>query len=140
MTFLRSLFTKNNTPLGCYGGEIFRLTFQLWQNANCIMLKQNVMPTEIVTTDDLREFKLELLKEIKQLFAAHHGQPTKKWLKSYEVRKLLNISPGTLQNMRVNGTLAFTKIGGVIFYDSEEIQKMMAENRVNNRFDFGRRK
>jgi len=97
------------------------------------------MPTEIVTTDDLREFKIDLLKEIKQLFAAHHGQPTKKWLKSYEVRKMLGISPGTLQNLRVNGTLAYTKIGGVIFYDSEEIQKMMLENRVENRFEFRRR-
>ena len=97
------------------------------------------MPTEIVTTDDLREFKIELLKEIKQLFAAHHGQPTKKWLKSYEVRKLLGISPGTLQNLRVNGTLPFTKIGGVIFYDSKDIQKMMKENLVQNRFEFRRR-
>ena len=35
------------------------------------------MPTEIVTTDDLREFKLDLIKEIKQLFVPHHGQPTK---------------------------------------------------------------
>ncbi|WP_319481281.1 helix-turn-helix domain-containing protein [uncultured Draconibacterium sp.] len=98
------------------------------------------MPTEIVTTDDLREFKIELLKEFKQLLAVHHGQPTKKWLKSFEVRKLLGISPGTLQNLRVNGTLAYTKIGGVIFYDSEEIQKMMLDNKVRNKFVFGRRK
>uniref|UniRef100_UPI0032164D17 helix-turn-helix domain-containing protein n=1 Tax=uncultured Draconibacterium sp. TaxID=1573823 RepID=UPI0032164D17 len=98
------------------------------------------MPTEIVTTDDLREFKIDLLKEFKQLLAVHHGKPSKKWLKSYEVRKLLGISPGTLQNLRVNGTLAYTKIGGVIFYDSEEIQKMMMENKVQNRFEFGRRK
>jgi len=98
------------------------------------------MPTEIVTTNDLREFKIDLLKEIKQLFAAHHGQPTKKWLKSYEVRKLLGISPGTLQNMRINGTLPFTKIGGVIFYDSEDIQKMMAENQIHNKFEFRRGK
>ena len=98
------------------------------------------MPTEIVTTDDLREFKLELIKEIKQLFAAHHGQPTKKWLKSWEVRKLLNISPGTLQNMRVNGTLPFTKIGGVIFYDSEHIGKMMADNQIHHKFEFRRGK
>jgi hypothetical protein len=76
------------------------------------------MPTEIVTTDDLHEFKTELIKEFKKLLAIHHGQPSKKWLKSYEVRKLLGISPGTLQNLRVNGTLPFTKIGGVIFYDS----------------------
>ena len=97
------------------------------------------MPTEIVTTDDLREFKIELVKEIKQLFAAHHGQHTKKWLKSYEVRELLNISPGTLQNLRINGTLPFAKIGGVIFYDSEDINKMMKENLIQNRFEFRRR-
>jgi hypothetical protein len=96
------------------------------------------MPTEIVTTDDLREFKIELLKEFKQLLAIHHGQPSKKWLKSFEVRKLLGISPGTLQNLRINGTLPFTKIGGVIFYDSEDINKMMKENLVQNRFEFQR--
>ncbi len=98
------------------------------------------MPTEIVTTDDLREFKIELVKEFKQLLAAHHGQPSKKWLKSFEVRKLLGISPGTLQNLRINGTLPFTKIGGVIFYDSEDINKMMRENRMQNSFDFRLRK
>ncbi len=97
------------------------------------------MPTEIVTTDDLREFKIDLLKEFKQLLAAHHGQPSKKWLKSYEVRELLGISPGTLQNLRVNGTLPFTKIGGVIFYDSGDINKMMKENLVQNRFELRRR-
>ncbi|SHE35382.1 Helix-turn-helix domain-containing protein [Mariniphaga anaerophila] len=97
------------------------------------------MPTEIVTTDDLREFKLELIKEFKELLAVHHGQLSKKWIKSWEVRKLLGISPGTLQNLRVNGTLPFTKIGGVIFYDSEDIQKMMKENLVHSRFDFRRR-
>jgi len=61
------------------------------------------MATEIITIDDLREFKIELLDEIKQLFKEHNGQPSKKWLKSYEVRKILNISPGTLQNLRING-------------------------------------
>jgi hypothetical protein len=98
------------------------------------------MPTEIVTTDDLREFKIELVKEIKQLLAAHHGQPSKKWFKSYEVRKLLGISPGTLQNMRINGTLPYTKIGGVMFYDYEDIKKMLEANQVQNRFEFSRRR
>ena len=96
------------------------------------------MPTEILTTDDLREFKIELLKEFKQILAVHHGQPSKKWLKSFEVRNLLGISPGTLQNLRINGTLPYTKIGGVMFYDYEDIKKMLKENQVNNRFEFGR--
>jgi len=84
------------------------------------------MPAQILTTDDLREFQLNLLEEIKKLLRQSGVQPNKKWLKSPDVRKLLHISPGTLQNMRVNGTLPFTKIGGVIFYDFEDIQKMLS--------------
>ena len=56
------------------------------------------MNLEIITKDDLREFKSELLTEIRQLMQPGQGQ-SKKWLKSNEVRKLLNISPGTLQNL-----------------------------------------
>ena len=95
------------------------------------------MPTEIVTTDDLREFKVEILTEFKKLLKEQHGQPSKKWLKSYEVRELLGISPGTLQNLRVNGTLPYTKIHGSMFYDYEDIRKMMEDNQVKNRFAFG---
>jgi len=53
------------------------------------------------------------------------GQPTKKWLKSKEVRKLFNISPGTLQNLRAKGTLPFTRVGGVIYYDAQDIQRIL---------------
>ena len=96
------------------------------------------MPTEIVTTDDLREFKIELLQELKKMLKEHHGQPAKKWLKSYEVRELLGISPGTLQNLRVNGTLPYTKIHGSMFYDYEDIKKMMKENQQKKLTSFDR--
>ncbi len=91
------------------------------------------MATEVITTDDLREFKIELLEDLKNLLKEQSGQPTKKWLKSYEVRKLLDISPGTLQNLRVNGTLPFTKIGGVIYYEYADIQEMLQSNKYQNR-------
>jgi hypothetical protein len=91
--------------------------------------KQLNMATEIITTDDLREFKIELLEEIRQLFKEHNGEPSKKWLKSYEVRKILNISPGTLQNLRLNGTLPYTKIGGVMYYDYADIQEMLQSRK-----------
>jgi hypothetical protein len=94
------------------------------------------MPTEIVTTDDLREFKNELLDEMKKILHEHHGQPGKKWLKSYEVRELLGISQGTLQNLRSNGTLSYTKIGGVMFYDIENIKKMLEDNLVKSSISF----
>jgi hypothetical protein len=68
------------------------------------------MPAQIITSDDLREFKIELLDEIRVIIKDQKSNYTKQWLKSAEVRKLLNISPGTLQTLRINGTLPFTKI------------------------------
>ena len=41
---------------------------------------------------------------------------------------MLNISPGTLQNLRINGTLRFTKMGGIIYYKLEDINKILEDN------------
>ena len=92
------------------------------------------MTATIITTEDLREFKLELLEDIKAIINQQPGFKQKKWLKSPEVRDLLSISPGTIQNLRINGTLPYTKVGGVIYYDYEDIIKVMEENRVHNKF------
>jgi hypothetical protein len=95
------------------------------------------MPTTIVTTEDLMEFKLELLEEIKKLLnnPSGSGSGSKKWLKSTEVMKLLQISPGTLQNFRINGNLPFSRIGGSIYYDADEINKILMENRSNHKYE-----
>ncbi len=92
------------------------------------------MPANIVTTDDLHNFKRELLDEFENLLTRQSQGKLKRYLKSNEVMDLLQISPGTLQNLRINGTLPYTKIGGIIFYDAEEIQKVMADNRIHNKF------
>lgn len=89
------------------------------------------MAASIITLEDLQNFKKELLEEIKKLLGERSTgtlQP-RKWLKSHEVRRLLTISPGTLQHLRVNGTLPFTKIGGVIYYDNDDIQKMLNDHK-----------
>ena len=82
------------------------------------------MNVELITKQDLREFKNDLLNEIKQIIKPGQGQ-SKQWLKSLEVRKLLNISPGTLQNLRINGTLSYSKIGGMMYYKLEDIHKLL---------------
>lgn len=80
---------------------------------------------QLLTIGDLENFKNELFEEIKTLLTESKGQAAKQWLKSSEVRKLLGISPGTLQNLRVNGTLSYTKIGGIVFYKYDEIAKLL---------------
>lgn len=90
------------------------------------------MAATIITIEDLKEFKIELLDEIKKIIQSQTTTETKKWLKSTEVRKLLNISPGTLQNLRINGTLSYTKIGGTIYYANQDIDKLLENNKVNS--------
>ena len=67
---------------------------------------------QVVTKRDLLNFGNALLHEI-QSGKPVAEEPTQ-WLKSSEVRKLLKISPGTLQNLRINGTLNFNRIGGIL--------------------------
>lgn len=86
------------------------------------------MATEIITKEDLNEFREKLIEDIKQLLGKSPAEP-KKWLKSYQVRNMLKISPGTLQNLRVNGTLKYTKIGGILYYGYEDIQKLLEGNQ-----------
>ena len=93
------------------------------------------MPATIITTDDLREFKMELLDDIKNLLSKQNSGKLKKYLKYSEVMDLLQVSPGTLQNLRINGTLPYTKVGGIIYYDAEEIQGVMTANRVQHQLN-----
>ena len=79
---------------------------------------------ELITKDDLMEFKKEMLSEIRMLITPQKSQ-VRQWLRSSEVRAMLNISSGTLQNMRINGILSFNKVGGIMYYKFEEITKMM---------------
>ena len=92
------------------------------------------MAATVLTSEDLIEFKMELIDDIKTIFQEHSGTRVKKWIKSSEVKKFLGVSNGTLQNLRINGTISYTKIGGILYYDLDEIQKTLEQNRINNRF------
>jgi hypothetical protein len=89
------------------------------------------MAVEILTKQDLNEFRTLLLNDFRELLQAK-PQQTKQWLKSSEVRKLLNISPGTLQTLRINKTLSYTKIGGIIYYGYQDIEKLLEQNTVKS--------
>lgn len=91
------------------------------------------MAANVVTPEDLERFKAELLSEIEKIIKGANGYSSQKWLRSPDVRRLLNISPGTLQNLRVNGSLPYTRIGSTLFYNLEDIQRVLEENRIHNR-------
>ncbi|WP_029292877.1 helix-turn-helix domain-containing protein [Chryseobacterium hispalense] len=82
------------------------------------------MRVNLVTKEDLQEFKMELLEDIKMLFNVKNSEQ-KLWLRSSEVKELLKISTGTLQNLRVNGNISFTRVGGTLYYNYKDIEKML---------------
>ena len=89
------------------------------------------MALEVLTKEDLFEFRQTLLKDF-TLLLAQKQEAKNEWLKSTEVRKLLNISPGTLLTLRVNKTLSYTRIGSIIYYASGDIEKVMERNKINS--------
>ncbi|AZA51195.1 DNA-binding protein [Chryseobacterium carnipullorum] len=86
------------------------------------------MAISIITKEDLQQFKIELLEGIEILLKGKTTEQ-KLWLRSSEVKKLLNISSGTLQNLRINGTLSYSKIGGSLYYNYKDIQKLLADKK-----------
>lgn len=92
-----------------------------------------VRKDQLVTVEDLENFKLELLSSIRQLLADRNRDTKKKWLKSAEARKLLGFSPGKLQTIRDSGLLAFTKIGGNIYYDQDDLFRLFDENKTKKK-------
>lgn len=89
-----------------------------------INLNLKNMEVNIITKEDLHNFKSELLEDIKILFNIKILEQ-KSWLKSSEVRELLKISSGTLQNLRANVKLSYTRIGGTLYYNYNHIEKLL---------------
>jgi hypothetical protein len=92
-----------------------------------------IFANQLTTVEDLLNFKKDILEEIKNLISKHTSQPVKRWLKSFEVKELLHISTGTLHNLRTNGILPYSKIGGVVFYDIEAVEKILEGNSTFNK-------
>ncbi|MFD2968839.1 helix-turn-helix domain-containing protein [Sphingobacterium bambusae] len=84
-----------------------------------------------ITKEDLEVFKLELLSEIKRLINDENLalKPTDPgWLRSKAVRSLLNISPATLQNLRVTGRIRYRKVLGSYYYSKEDITLLFKDD------------
>ena len=76
--------------------------------------------------------KEELIQELKEIFENSQNSSNEQWIKTSQLKKMLKISHGTLQNLRINGTIPYTKIGGIIYYNRQEIQKIIESNKIHN--------
>lgn len=87
--------------------------------------------SDSVTKDDLRQFGLLLLNDIRKII--DESQTSEKesldpeWLKSRVVRKLMDMSAGSLQNLRVTGKVRFKKVLGSYYYNKTDLKKLFDE-------------
>ena len=91
------------------------------------------MATNILTQED----KTLIIPEIKQIISQSPEESIielngKRWLKSYQVMRMLGVSTGTLQNLRINRQIPFTKIGGSLYYPYDGIIKQLNDNLRNS--------
>lgn len=57
----------------------------------------------------------------------------KRWIGTAEFEKVFGIKKSTQAVKRKNGTLPYTKYGGKIFYDREEIDRVLEDNKVSKK-------
>lgn len=90
---------------------------------------QSIMPAQVITTDDLHQFKMELFDELKSLFSDRpQVDQNKEFLKSSEVSKLLGISLSKLQHLRTSRVLPYTRLGTTIYFRRNDIVEHMVNN------------
>lgn len=68
----------------------------------------------------LRQSRAEVLKDT--------------WIDNQDVLQTLHISKRTLQTLRTNGTLPYTKVKGKFYYKVADIEQLLQDNYYNHNF------
>ncbi len=87
---------------------------------------------QLITVQDLIDFKQQLILDIKKLLKEQTGHPGHQWLKAFEIKKMLRLSESKLQYLRDKGLIPFKKLGGITYYNLEDIEALMNSGRLND--------
>lgn len=89
-----------------------------------------------ITCIDTRTFeqmlaKIELLSQrFNQFVSPPKSKELEKWLDSQDVCSMLRISPRTLQTLRTNGRLSYSQIGSKMYYNRDNVNKLIGYQQV----------
>lgn len=71
-----------------------------------------------------------LLREVSEPVYEPAGYMLEDWLDAQDVMRYLHISPRTLQTLRTNGTLPFSRIGNKLYYLRQDVERILRNNYV----------
>lgn len=89
---------------------------------------------ENITHDDLRQLRMLLLNDIEKLInekiKLKPNMQQQEWLRSKSVREIMNVSPATLQNIRITGKIRFRKVMGSYYYNKTDLLKLFGDENL----------
>ena len=85
----------------------------------CPLIQAELLRQGEISLDDLSDEELDKLIEHTIL---------EDWIDNQDVMQLLHISVRTLQTLRSNGTLPYSRINNKIYYRRQDIQRILADN------------
>ena len=86
------------------------------------------MEIDIITKEDLQQFKMELLNDLKETIGTHQGE-IKEWLDTKDAMELLGIkSKTTLQKLRDTFEIKYSQNGKIIKYSRPSIIEFLERN------------
>ena len=87
----------------------------------CPFIQEELLKRKIISIDDLTDEQLDILYDRAFL---------EDWIDGQMVMQKLHISPRTLQTLRSNGTIPYTKIGHKIWYLKRDLERVLRNNYV----------
>lgn len=94
----------------------------------CPVIQAELLKQGKISLDDLSDEELDRLVEHTFL---------EDWIDNQDVMQLLHISSRTLQTLRSNGTLPYSRINNKIYYRRQDIQQILADNYTMYRLHNG---
>lgn len=87
----------------------------------CPFIQEELLKRKIISIDDLTDEQLDILYDRAFL---------EDWIDGQMVMQKLHISARTLQTLRSNGTIPYTKIGHKIWYLKRDLERVLRNNYV----------
>lgn len=87
------------------------------------------MSIDILTKDDLLEFRQTLISDIKKLLIEILKQQpnTLQGYKTKDVRRILSCSTNKLVSLRIDRKIRVKKVGGTLYYNVDDVKKLLLE-------------
>jgi len=83
---------------------------------------------DTITKNDLEALRNLIVSDIENLIKANPANSKEHeefgWMRSKVIRRKLNISASTLQNLRITGKIRFKKLLGSYYYNCEDLQHL----------------